>query len=150
MKKLVIKNMKTQKNIKKPQWQWNPSLLCCHGKKCILKTRYWERSLSKATTDIIFPSTVAQLKQSFIVCVCVCVMKGCMCDINTQSGSFEFTHKGRLPVCQSLSVSATSLASTYFTMAEAVCWNVDITNPMSCHLSSPLFPCSFSFAHFNE
>lgn len=76
MKKLVIKNMKTQKNIKKPQWQWNPSLLCCHGKKCILKTRYWERSLSKATTDIIFPSTVAQLKQSFIVCVCVCVMTG--------------------------------------------------------------------------
>jgi len=33
------------------------------------------------------------------VCVCVYDMKGRMCDINTQSGSFEFTHKGQPFAC---------------------------------------------------
>lgn len=36
--------------------------------------------------------------------VCVCDMKGCMCDIKTQCGSFDFIHKGQLFVCQDLSV----------------------------------------------
>lgn len=59
-----------------------------------------------------------------------------MCDINTRSGSFEFAHKGRASVCQSLSLCLTSLVSACFTMAEPVRVNVDTTNPMSCHLSS--------------
>lgn len=67
-----------------------------------------------------------------------------MCDINTQSGSFEFTHKGQLSACQSLSQSL-PLFWCLLTTAEDVCWNVDMANPKLCHLSLPLFQCSFSF-----
>lgn len=77
------------------------------------------------------------------VCVCVCDMKGRMCDINTQSGSFEFTHKGQLSACQSLSLSP-PLLWCLLTTAEDVCWNVDMTNPKLCHLSLLLFQRSFS------
>lgn len=69
-----------------------------------------------------------------------------MCDINTQSGSFEFTHKGQLSACQSLSLSQSlPLFWCLLTTAEDVCWNVDMANPKLCHLSLPLFQCSFSF-----
>lgn len=153
--KLIVINTQTNRHILEP----SAPLLPCHRPQEPLKQQCVSYQLVNGVPTVShththtapvsarvlgwvpLPKDTGRQTVPVSLCLRVCDMKGCMCDINTQSGSFEFAHKGRPSVCQSLSASATSLVSPHFTMAEPVCWNVDITNPMLCHLNLPLFQC---------
>lgn len=65
----------------------------------------------------------------------VCDMKGCMCDIKTQSGSFGFTHQGRPCVCQAVSAFSAVYLTPPRQFAETLISQIPCHVVLACYCS---------------